>query len=245
MGTQQERPGAPSCRRALALLAVGVAALALGAWLYIPHASPGLVLDPGLAPDGGRWPPTGAPALRAALWWDYALVVGYGTCLGLLTDLGRRLFYAERARRIATAALECTLLAVVMDVVENTAALAALSQQSPRLLPFVAAASVVKWCALVVAAPVALASALVVLRRAQLHARRRYGPDIPQQRIECVPPSPVGSGPEDGQSRSERWARGYLVPDVEPSPAADGNGDGGGWPRDVKGFCVSGGGVRS
>ncbi|MFP5346357.1 MAG: patatin-like phospholipase family protein [Actinomycetes bacterium] len=257
MGERRERPRTPTCGQALLSLAVALVALAVGAWLYLAHAPSGSPLSLQVPGDPHPWPPADLSALRTALRWNGALIAGYGVCLGLLTDLGTRVFYSEGARRLATAAFQCAVLAVVMDALETSAALLALGQASTRLLPFASAASVVKCCALLVAVPVALAAAVVVLRRSWGYVRRSMG--APEQpRMECVAPSPVGSGPADG-SRSERWARGYLVPGLAASSpvgtqpdggpqgdgAGDAQGDGAGDGRRVTGFCVSGGGVRS
>lgn len=240
--------------RAGTYLAVAVAALVAGFALYAWQADfDGDILAVELSGSGQAWPPGDADGLRAALGWDFLLILGYGTFLVLLADLARRLFWTSTAHRIALAGFGCAATAVVADVAENVLLLAALEVDrfADEALALAAGAAALKFTVLVVAVPVAVASLSTTLYRMAANAVTAE-----PETVSTAAPAPVGAGElpakvpaQGGLAEAEkppsvvvthrRWVAGYRVPGIEDELAARPKGE----PR--VGFCVSGGGIRS
>lgn len=240
-------------------VAVLVAVIAIvmiigGAWFYAKHA-PGIGFRDIVTLELSG---NSASALRLSrdielyrqtLKPDFYFLGLYGLGLVLLCFIGSRIFITELARRLSVAAAWAAGGTALLDSIENLALWQALSQglseQADLALHVAAAAAATKFCLLLLAGPVALCSAAVILKRA-------FSRLITQCRDttgEVWLPSPVslprprwpkGSSAvvdkhrwDDASSLEKaprhRYAR--MVPkDENPSGT---------------GFCVSGGGIRS
>jgi hypothetical protein len=241
--------------RAGTYLVVALVALAAGAALYGWRVEfGGDILAVELSGRSQAWPPADESGLRAALGWDFAFILGYGTCLVLLAELARRLFWTSTAHVVALAGFGCAAAAIVADVVENVLLLSALELPgtADQTLRIAAGAAALKFSVLVVAVPVAVAAACTTLYRLSTDA-------VTQEpaTVSTTAPSPVGeedvvtqakvpaqgavgdTAPPELVVTHRRWAAGYQVPGIEDELKARPKGE----PR--IGFCVSGGGIRS
>jgi hypothetical protein len=135
-----------------------------------------------------KWPlPTGTDK---ALWWDFALILGYGAALLLTTTVATKVFWSERARTVARLGRGAAVVTIIADVLENFfLALAvhgepgkAMSGWQATFLNTAAAASTIKWSCLVPAVMVALVGLLIALVRLAASSKRppEPGSDAPQ-----------------------------------------------------------------
>lgn len=232
-----------------------LAALAAGTLLHLWRVDfSGDLLAVELSGRGQPWPPSDADGLRGALAWDVAFVLGWGTCLLLLSDLARRLFWTSTAHAVALAGSVCAVTAVVADVAEKVLLLGALerSGSAEAALALAAGAAALKYSALLVTVPVAVAALVTTLyRMVDSHG------GAPPPPVGTAPAPPVGSRDTALQTRipaqeaqaerehppapvpRQRWVTAYQVPGIEDELTARPKGE----PR--IGFCVSGGGIRS
>ena len=209
-------------------------------------AGAGLGLYLGFAPDtgivarelGGRGQPLPfPPGTAATLWWDFALIAGYGLALLLGTTTALWVSQPHTAmNRMARVARIAGLVAVISDVIENVLLLVATRDPAPVLLDFATAAAVTKFAGLLPAVLIALCGIIRTLVRCVRPVKRdapggmcsaALSPGDPASHIvENVPP-----GHEREPAAGTRWRNGYRLPPGEPTGGT--------------GFCLSGGGIRS
>jgi len=178
----QEDP-IPSRRKAIAFTLGSIASLILGAWLYGSHAPTGLeVIAVEVGGNKQHWPlPTW---LAMSLWWDFALITGYGLALWLATTAATWVFWSPRAKMTARIGRGAAVVAVIADLVENLFLALALrgdpgtthSLSQGRFLDAAATASTIKWALLVPAVVIALVGLSVAVVR--LVGSRRSRPEL-------------------------------------------------------------------
>lgn len=151
-----ESPRPLSRARAAVVVGGALASLGLGLWIYRANAP---ALDIVAVQLGGRaqsWPPP--EGTLAALNWDYALILGYGSFLVIGSAAATRVSRGAVARfgRFGRGA---SIVGVAADVVENLLLTAAIQGVGDRglLLDAARVAATVKFVALPVAAVVAVA----------------------------------------------------------------------------------------
>lgn len=251
--------------RAWSYVAGAVLALAAGISIYRFFAPKVDITLVELGGSGQRWPLPSATA--AALRWDFALIAGYGLALlfGLLLaravlgrrdpsewpvpDSGQPERRAELKSNLTVLVGAVAALAVLADMTENAMLLWATARTSkPRLLlDFATAAAVVKFCALLPAALIALSGVVIAVSRLVRNSDRRFTNSDPRKNLAELASQPGHLYPQpqsDGRASAAsahpqhaRWTRGYAVPGMTNATLRD--------LRPVVGFCLSGGGVRS
>jgi hypothetical protein len=244
-GRPPEGPRPVSRGVAIAMLCVAVAAFVAGAWLYLTHTrgtSGAAVLDLEL---GG----TGRPAVPSSvIWWDAALIVGYGVGLGLCAWLATKVVRSPGARNWASFGLFAVVVAVLADIVEDALLLRGLAGHpepftSRGVYVAAAAAAVVKFGALFPAVAVGLvgllttATRLVRRRPGELSAvdTRPAAPVLPDDPRYGTAPVRASDSGQDGPRT--RWLRAYTTPGCghrHPGESAE-----------ATGICLSGGGIRA
>ncbi|UQS24858.1 hypothetical protein L1857_19600 [Amycolatopsis thermalba] len=208
-----------------------VAALVLGgagAGVYLAFAQDTGIVGRQL---GGRAQPLPfPPGTAATLWWDFALVAGYGLAIALGTTAALWVSQPHTAtHEIARFARIAGLVAVVSDVVENALLLAATRDPDPVLLDFATAAAVTKFAGLLPALLLALYGIALTLIRCVRPVHR----DVPGGVCSAAlkPDDPDGACDAGEATASTRWRNGFRLPPGEPTGGT--------------GFCLSGGGIRS
>src|SRR3954462_12877030 len=244
-GRPPEGPRPVSRPVAIAMLCVAVAAFVAGAWLYLTHRG-GTSGAAVLALELGG---TGRPAVPSSvIWWDAALIVGYGVGLGLCAWLATKVVRSPGARNWASFGLFAVVVAVLDDIVEDALLLRGLAGHpepftSRGVYVAAAAAAVVKFGALFPAVAVGLVGRLTTATRL---VRRRPGelsaadtrpaapvlPDDPRYGTAPV----LASGPGQDGPRT-RWLRAYTTPGCGPRHPGES--------AEATGICLSGGGIRA
>jgi hypothetical protein len=221
-------------RRSTAIVTV-VAALVLlaaGLWLYLAKASQVDIVAVELGGAGQRTPlPRGT---STALWWDFALVVGYGAAAVLGTTAAIWAGWTPRAQGLGRFARIAALVTILADVLENILLLVATTHPGAWLLNLATAAAVIKFSALVPAGLVAVYGIVVTLFRWTLNTPSRLA-DRTIDTADCRPAIPLAESDFPAHKAetlrgATRWRRGYHVPDAELGEV---------------GFCLSGGGIRA
>ncbi|MFF5989600.1 patatin-like phospholipase family protein [Prauserella flavalba] len=186
------------------------------------------------------------PGTAEAAWWDLLFLACLGAALWLGASSARwcacgpRSFQAAWLARVATvvtvsAGALATMLLLLVTAWPDTAAFA---------LDGAAAATVLKFSALVPAAAIGLAGVGALLWRCVAHSPRALAERTGQQLRTC-PPRPVEAddppAPRDGQPGASRWRDAYTVPGVDPAEITRK------WRAgiDTSGVCLSGGGIRA
>lgn len=265
-GPTSARPTALRREQARWRAIVAVVVLLGGAAAYALAVDYPAIIEVELGGSRQPWPAADPAALRDALRWDLLLIAAYAAGLSLLCDVGRRIFWTPRARRVAGVAAAWSVLAAVADLGENALLYLAADRTSADaevLLVAAAAAATVKFCLLVVSGgTAAVALAVTVLRvfvtgRPAALARRQTSvappgprPDggcpfpvrtLPSPPLDPEPRPPVGEGhaaPSPTGRDRRAWA--WSVPGLDPAELAARRAD-----APVIGFCASGGGIRS
>ncbi|MDQ0381606.1 hypothetical protein [Amycolatopsis thermophila] len=224
------RAGRTPGRGAAALTAVAAPVLGgLGLGLYLAYAPDTGILAREL---GGRDQPLPfPPGTATTLWWDFALVAGYGLALLLGTTAALWVSQPHTAmHEVARFARIAGLVAVVSDVVENVLLLVGTRDPKPLLLDFATAAAVTKFAGLLPAVLLALYGVVLTLVRCVRPVRHENPPGgIASAALGPVDPAAPGSGTEE--PAGARWRKGYRLPPDQPVGGT--------------GFCLSGGGIRS
>jgi hypothetical protein len=129
----------------------------LGIWLYRANAPTLDIVAVQLGGRAQRWPPP--DGTQAALTWDYALILGYGTFLALGATAATRVSRGAVTARVARLGQGAAIAGVAADVVENLLLTAAIQGVGDRgvMLDAARVAATVKFAALPVAAVVAVA----------------------------------------------------------------------------------------
>ncbi len=198
-----EIPGAPPRLWALTWVVMALGSFALGSIVYGDNAPALKVIDVELGGSAQTLPDVD---LSAALSWDFALIVAYGTALWMATTAATWVFWTPRAARIARLARWLTVLAVLCDMAENVllgCAWTGLGQR-PFLLDVAAVMATIKFSVLLPAALIGLVGVLVVVGRIAasvpwpwLRARERVRWDWRLTPDTLVDPAPLeldGSG---------------------------------------------------
>ncbi|WP_157361892.1 patatin-like phospholipase domain-containing protein [Haloechinothrix halophila] len=228
-----------------AAISIALAALAfpLAGWgLYAATAPRVDVIAIALGGSGQPLPlPDGLPG---ALWWDFAFLACYGAGLLLGSTAARWVASTPRQRRMAGFAQFAAVTVVVAGVVKNVLLLTH-TTSAIWLLDIATAATVLMVAALLPAAPVALAGAVIVLKRARPHPASRImalrADDVrPGEPLELDDP-PVLRETTADSGDAARWRAGYRVPGVDPVDVSRRFAQG----DDTVGFCLSGGGIRA
>lgn len=256
----QHGPALMTKRRAWLCVVGAVASAAAGIAVYV-NKTPGITdpvtghragrLDmPAIALAGQPWPwPDG---VASAARWDFVLIAGYTTALGLGLCLARAVFGRaaladwptlektrqerrnQRAKRLAWLVGSAAALAVACDVTEDLLLmLAADATKKPgSLLVALTAVSVTKFCLLAPTMLIALLGIAVAVGRLirKLPFRKMKLADCPFT-PSGTPTQPTGA---------VRWRRAYVVPGIEAELAERAKS-----PEQTVGICLSGGGVRS
>ena len=250
----------PAKRRMSRGTAAVLAALALGGAVAGPLVylqAPDLgarIVDVELA--GERVSGVNLEVLRDVLWWDFALIAGYGLALVCGAWLATAVLWSPLGKRLARVGLPLALLAIGADVLENVLLLRNIDDPRDWYLVAAAVCAVCKFCALAPAAVIAVTGWLTAVTRLWVNRRSKVERRQAEPRVEVLPRVPVGDddlgspgadrGDEgDGASLLAsgkaggrgRWGRGYVVPGF-PAELRDRKGQ-------TVGFCLSGGGVRS
>ncbi|GHE81326.1 hypothetical protein GCM10017786_09630 [Amycolatopsis deserti] len=223
------RAGEVPGRGGAGLTAVAALVLAAaGAGVYLAFAEDAGIVGREL---GGRAQPLPfPPGTAATLWWDFALIAGYG--LAILLGTTAALWVTQphtRTHEVARFARIAGLVAVISDVLENVLLLVATRNPDPVLLEFATAAAVTKFAGLLPALLLALYGIALTLIRCVRPAKR----DVPAGVCSAAlkPDDPDGACDEGEATASTRWRNGYRLPPGEPTGGT--------------GFCLSGGGIRS
>jgi hypothetical protein len=156
-----------------AVVVVGaLASVGLGVWLYRANAPTLDIVAVQLGGRAQRWPPP--DGTQAALNWDYALILGYGTFLALGTTAATRVSRGAVTARAARLGQGTAVVGVAADVVENLLLTAAVQGVGDRgmMLDAARVAATVKFVALPVAAVVAVAGLVSLGVTAWRHRRR-------------------------------------------------------------------------
>ena len=164
VGAATSRPGAPPALWAWAWIIGAITSLAAGLAVYGSKAPALEVIAIELGGAGQTLPDVD---LGASLSWDFALIVGYGTALWMVTTAATWVFWTPRAARMARLARWLTVLTVLCDMAENICLGLAWTRPGPRsvLLDVAAVAATVKFSVLLPAALVAIVALLVIVGR--------------------------------------------------------------------------------
>ncbi|MFD4190569.1 hypothetical protein [Amycolatopsis thermoflava] len=218
----------PGRSRAASTAVAALLLAALGTGLYLAFAADTGIVGRQL---GGRGQPLPfPPGTAATLWWDFALIAGYGLAVLLGTTAalwvcqpGTAMHEVARFGRIAG------LVAVVSDVLENVFLLVATRDPAPVLLELATAAAVTKFTGLLPALLLALYGIVLAL----LRSARPVKQDPPDGVCSAAlnPDDPDGACEEGETTAATRWRNGYRLPPGEPTGGT--------------GFALSGGGIRS
>jgi hypothetical protein len=236
---------------ALAVVILAVLMLAGGILIY-QRMAPSLDMVPlqlGASDQAGALPDQAA----AALWWDFVLILGYGSALLLGTTAALWVFWTPTASRWAGFGRWAAVATIVFDCIENVLLLIATSRPAPLgqdawLANMITAAATIKFSCAVPAALVAALGIMVTFIRC--FARRPKprettqtegeGPKTEDERnnpLVDVRLAPAG----DPKGSASRWRRAYFVPDIDDGAMTKRKAAG----KDVTGICLSGGGIRS
>jgi len=248
----------PMDRGLAALLAFfALAGAVVGPLVYqqAPDLGGARIVDVELA--GERVAGVDLEVLREVLWWDFALIAGYGLALVCGAWLASAVLWSPLGKRLAGVGVPLALLTVGADVLENVLLLRNIDDPSDWSLVAAAICAVCKFCALVPAAVIAATGWLTAVTRLWVNRRTKMAERAKEPQVKVHPRVPVGDndrgGPgaelgeeEDGASilasgkagARGRWDRGYAVPDITPAGLEQRRGE-------TVGFCLSGGGVRS
>ena len=223
------------------LMAVGaLAALAAGGWIYRVKAPKLNITAIELGGSGQRF--SNPSEVELAVKWDFVLIAGYATALGLGIVLAAAVFWTPQAKSLVRAAPWLATAVVLADLLENAMLLTSIHTAEPSpWLTLATIASVMKFSCLVPAAGVAVSGFLVAIGRLLLARRVRS-----RKPVMTYPPSPLeddsvfGSPRADAATGATRWRRGFYVPDLTDEEL---HRRAAGLP--AAGICLSGGGVRS
>lgn len=286
-GAQEEPKGRESGERAASgngakrrprhpeavLLALAVAALVAGTWVYVAQRAADVDLVklqwaadlPAGALNAMR---PGSADLRAAVDWDMrALIPGYLAGLALACWAGRRVFWTARARAWALAGVAAAALAGAANYAQDLLLLRSLGAGLPAgaLPDWVEALSFAKFAALLVAGSVGLAAVMVTTGRLVMSGRdrkrwdraladweKRHPADsgeAPGPKLVIPPPDierPGGDGraPASLPVEGREWWDQYQ-PTGPRARWAEGYAAPANPPAGEVGVCVSGGGIRS
>ena len=257
-GDDRSGGGGPMGRGLAVVLAlVALAGAVAGPLLYsqAPALGGARIVDVELA--GERVAGVDLEVLREVLWWDFALIVGYGLALLCGAWLASGVLWSPLGKRLAGVGVPLAMLTVGADVLENVLLLRNIDAPSDWSLVAAAVCAVCKFCALVPAAVIAATGWLTAVTRLWVNRPSKMRERAEAPRVKVHPRVPVGDGDrggpgadrgeeEDGSSllasgtagARGRWDRGYAVPGLTPAVLAGRRGD-------TVGFCLSGGGVRS
>ena len=163
-GTESEGSGAPSRLWSLIWVILAVGTLGWGMVVYGRNAPALEVLAVELGGSDQTLPDVD---LSAALSWDFALIVCYGTALWMATTAATWVFWTPRAARVARLARWLTVLSVLCDMAENVLLGVAWTArgQRPVLLDLAAVSATIKFSVLLPAALIAITGVLVVVGR--------------------------------------------------------------------------------
>ena len=241
-------------RTATGLAVIALAGAVAGPLVYRQAPDLGArIVDVELA--GERVPGVDLATLHDVLWWDLALIVGYGLALVCGTWLASAVLWSPLGRRLGAVGVPLALLTIGADVLENALLLLNIDDPQDWYLVAAAVCAICKFCALVPAAVIAVTGWLTAVARLSINRRSRLKERAKQPAL-VEPRVPVGDDDRgspfadrgdqtDGASLLAsgaandrgRWRRGYAVPGFPAELEKRG-------PETV-GFCLSGGGVRS
>jgi hypothetical protein len=200
---------------------------------------------------------------RTALYWDFALTLGYSIGLGLACWLGQRVFWTSRFRTWATVGLYAAAVAGICNIAQDVLLLWGLSNglRGTAMLDAAEALSFVKFSAVLIAAAIGAAGIAVTVGRLAMSKRTRehwqaVAKGSAEGRPLVIPPPVIehaadgsGSPPvmdqaaDGNQLCATDWWKGLSTGSrtrwaqgfASPSHRSD----------DATGICVSGGGIRS
>ncbi len=240
----------PTRTRAALTAVAAIAATAAGIAIYRINAPQFNIVAVEL---GGRHQPYPLPAATAsALRWDFLFILGYGLGLNIGCYAARFVAHTPTAKNIVRAGQIAAVIAVIADCLENVFLLTvtghpSLAQGSRGVwLDAANVAAVLKFCALLPAAAIAIAGVVLTLVRCVTNSPGRLtgwgGKDInylPPHAVEQDPDQPGGPATSPERNDGVRWRAGFAVPDTAAIAESRAAG------RPIVGFCLSGGGVRA
>ncbi len=209
-----------------------------------------------------------AGAYRTGLYWDFALIVGYTGGILLACYLGRKVFWTKGLLRWALVGYFAVVVAALANVLHDVLLLVAL-RSSPMtgdwIFRITAAASFIKFTALLVAIPIGLlalwnAFSRLATHRGFLERWKKAKENFPDSEEDpwIIPPPPLESAGLK-ESASENWGlqrkirldtsigRKWWSEDNRSSAPVhftqDSQSPHG--PSGVTAICLSGGGIRS
>ncbi len=162
VGSTKRREGAPSALWAWVWVVGALVSLAVGLWVYSQRAP---ALDVIAVELGGAEQELPQADLSAALSWDFAFIVGYGTALWMATTTATWVFWTPRAAHLARLARWLTVMAVLSDMAENICLGLAWTRPGSRgtFLDMAAVLATVKFSVLLPATLVAVVGVIVVI----------------------------------------------------------------------------------
>ena len=218
----------------LALLALAGAVIGPLAYRQAPDLGGARIVDVELA--GERVAGVDLEVLRDVLWWDFALIAGYGLALVCGAWLASGVLWSPLGKRLASVGVPLALLTVGADVLENVLLFRNIDHPSDWSLVAAAICAVCKFCAFVPAAVIALTGLLTAVTRLWVNRHKKMEERAKEPQVKVHPRIPVGDddrgGPgaergeeEDGESllasgkagARGRWDRGYTVPGFTPA----------------------------
>ena len=200
---------------------------------------------------GGRGQPYPLPAqTSSALRWDFLFILGYGIALNLGTYVARFVAHTPMATSIVRAGQIAAAVAVVADFLENLFLLTVTGHPGMShgsrsvMLDAASVSAVLKFCAFIPAAAIALTGIVLTVIRCMNNSPRRLREwsekDIEYKAPHAVEGDPAGpAGPVPESNDGVRWRAGFEVPDAAAITTTRAAG------KPVVGFCLSGGGVRA
>jgi hypothetical protein len=190
---------------------------------------------------------------RTALYWDFALALGYSIGLALACWLGSQVFWTNRFRAWARVGLHAAVVAGFCNIAQDALLLWGLSDglRGTAIFDVAEALSFVKFSALLIAAAIGIAGVAVTVGRLATSGKtterwKRAAAEVPEGGPLVIPPPLIEHAAADSSGLSPciqnwwkglstgprtRWSQGFASPSDRPD--------------DAIGICVSGGGIRS